>query len=171
MLMLDSSVTSFFIELNCDLHLNRGFFFFSNPLTYLLKASWNLIGWLHTIVNWVIYHLPLSCTSILCVALCWYMLVITPVKFLVAFVKDPSDKRKIICDEKLKELFDVDSFNGFTVTKLLAPHFIKTQQWVGCKLLFGQACENWGILFIKGSFGRSSLCIFLAWSASRRNRN
>ena len=56
------------------------------------------------------------------------MLVITPVKFLVAFVKDPSDKRKIICDEKLKELFDVDSFNGFTVTKLLAPHFIKTQQ-------------------------------------------
>ncbi|TKY70541.1 Upstream activation factor subunit spp27 [Spatholobus suberectus] len=43
-------------------------------------------------------------------------------------LQDPSDKRKIICDEKLKELFDVDSFNGFTVTKLLAPHFIKTQQ-------------------------------------------
>ncbi|KAK7406587.1 hypothetical protein VNO78_08215 [Psophocarpus tetragonolobus] len=43
-------------------------------------------------------------------------------------LQDPSDKRKIICDEKLKELFDVDSFNGFTVTKLLAPHFIKTEQ-------------------------------------------
>ncbi|KAL2348420.1 hypothetical protein Fmac_002420 [Flemingia macrophylla] len=42
-------------------------------------------------------------------------------------LQDPSDKRKIICDEKLKELFDVDSFNGFTVTKLLAPHFIKTE--------------------------------------------
>ncbi|XP_027912671.1 upstream activation factor subunit spp27-like isoform X1 [Vigna unguiculata] len=42
--------------------------------------------------------------------------------------EDPSNKRQIICDEKLKELFDVDSFNGFTVTKLLAPHFIKTQQ-------------------------------------------
>ena len=43
-------------------------------------------------------------------------------------LQDPSDKRKIICDEKLKELFDVDSFTGFTVTKLLAPHFIKTEQ-------------------------------------------
>ncbi|KAF7828755.1 upstream activation factor subunit spp27-like isoform X1 [Senna tora] len=43
-------------------------------------------------------------------------------------LQDPSDKRKIICDEKLKELFDVDSFNGFTVTKLLAPHFIKAEQ-------------------------------------------
>ncbi|XP_058777949.1 upstream activation factor subunit UAF30-like [Vicia villosa] len=41
-------------------------------------------------------------------------------------LQDPSDKRQIICDEKLKELFDVDSFNGFTVTKLLVPHFIKT---------------------------------------------
>ena len=47
-------------------------------------------------------------------------------------LQDPSDKRKIICDEKLKELFDVDSFTGFTVTKLLAPHFIKTEQWVAC---------------------------------------
>ncbi|KAI4314933.1 hypothetical protein L6164_027792 [Bauhinia variegata] len=43
-------------------------------------------------------------------------------------LQDPSDKRKIICDQKLKELFNVDSFNGFTVTKLLAPHFIKTEQ-------------------------------------------
>ncbi|KAK7252846.1 hypothetical protein RIF29_37086 [Crotalaria pallida] len=41
-------------------------------------------------------------------------------------LQDPSDKRQILCDEKLKELFDVDTFNGFTVTKLLAPHFIKT---------------------------------------------
>ncbi|CAL5187928.1 unnamed protein product [Lathyrus oleraceus] len=41
-------------------------------------------------------------------------------------LQDPSDKRQIICDEKLKELFGVDSFNGFTVTKLLVPHFIKS---------------------------------------------
>ncbi|KAL5099320.1 hypothetical protein RYX36_003647 [Vicia faba] len=41
-------------------------------------------------------------------------------------LQDPSNKRQIICDEKLKELFGVDSFNGFTVTKLLVPHFIKT---------------------------------------------
>jgi upstream activation factor subunit UAF30 len=41
-------------------------------------------------------------------------------------MKDPSDKRRVLCDGKLKELFDVDSFNGFTVSKLLAAHFIKT---------------------------------------------
>lgn len=40
-------------------------------------------------------------------------------------LQDPSDKRRIICDEKLKELFDVDSFNGFTVSKLLTAHFVK----------------------------------------------
>ncbi|KAJ6927116.1 hypothetical protein NC651_011253 [Populus alba x Populus x berolinensis] len=26
---------------------------------------------------------------------------------------DPADKRRILCDDKLKELFEVDSFNGF----------------------------------------------------------
>jgi upstream activation factor subunit UAF30 len=41
--------------------------------------------------------------------------------------KDPSDRRKIICDEKLKDLFQVESFTGFTVSKLLAPHFTKTK--------------------------------------------
>ncbi|CAK8539775.1 unnamed protein product [Lathyrus sativus] len=41
-------------------------------------------------------------------------------------LQDPSDKRQIISDEKLKELFGVDSFNGFTITKLLVPHFIKS---------------------------------------------
>ncbi|KAF5752922.1 putative Upstream activation factor subunit UAF30 [Tripterygium wilfordii] len=41
-------------------------------------------------------------------------------------LQDPSDKRRIICDEKLKDLFDVESFVGFTVTKLLAAHFSKT---------------------------------------------
>ena len=46
------------------------------------------------------------------------------------FLKDPSDKRRIICDDKLKELFGVDSFTGFTVSKLLTTHFIKTEQWV-----------------------------------------
>ncbi|XP_041004544.1 upstream activation factor subunit spp27-like [Juglans microcarpa x Juglans regia] len=43
-------------------------------------------------------------------------------------LQDPSDKRRIICDEKLKELFDLDSFTGFTVSKLLVSHFIKTEQ-------------------------------------------
>ncbi|GKV21261.1 hypothetical protein SLEP1_g31255 [Rubroshorea leprosula] len=41
-------------------------------------------------------------------------------------LQDPSNKRRILCDDKLKELFDVDSFNGFSVSKLLAAHFIKT---------------------------------------------
>ncbi|KAH8510815.1 hypothetical protein H0E87_008372 [Populus deltoides] len=43
-------------------------------------------------------------------------------------LQDPADKRRIICDDKLKELFEVDSFNGFTVSKLLSSHFIKTEQ-------------------------------------------
>lgn len=42
------------------------------------------------------------------------------------FLKDPSHKRTVICDDKLKELFDVDSFNGFSVSKLLSTHFVKT---------------------------------------------
>lgn len=42
-------------------------------------------------------------------------------------LQDPSDKKTIICDERLKELFQVDSFHGFTVTKLLASHFIKRE--------------------------------------------
>ncbi|KAL4368865.1 hypothetical protein GQ457_05G006940 [Hibiscus cannabinus] len=41
-------------------------------------------------------------------------------------LQDPSDKRKVICDEKLKELFDVETFHGFTVTKLLTAHFLKS---------------------------------------------
>ncbi|XP_010536330.1 PREDICTED: synaptonemal complex protein 1 isoform X5 [Tarenaya hassleriana] len=40
-------------------------------------------------------------------------------------LQDPSDKRRILCDEKLKELFDVDTFNSFSVSKLLTNHFIK----------------------------------------------
>ncbi|XP_022763338.1 gelsolin-related protein of 125 kDa isoform X1 [Durio zibethinus] len=40
-------------------------------------------------------------------------------------LQDPSDKRRILCDDKLKELFEVDSFNGFTIPKLLTTHFIK----------------------------------------------
>ncbi|XP_068654828.1 protein TRI1-like [Aristolochia californica] len=43
-------------------------------------------------------------------------------------LQDPADKRSIICDDKLKELFEVDSFNGFTVPKLLKSHFIKAEQ-------------------------------------------
>ncbi|KAL4568688.1 hypothetical protein LXL04_024303 [Taraxacum kok-saghyz] len=43
-------------------------------------------------------------------------------------LQDPSDKRTILCDEKLKELFDVDTFNGFGVSKLLSTHFIKAQR-------------------------------------------
>ncbi|GAV85623.1 SWIB domain-containing protein/RVT_2 domain-containing protein/DEK_C domain-containing protein [Cephalotus follicularis] len=43
-------------------------------------------------------------------------------------LQDPSDKRRILCDDKLKELFGVDSFIGITVTKLLTSHLTKTQQ-------------------------------------------
>ncbi|XP_056160830.1 uncharacterized protein LOC115672594 isoform X3 [Syzygium oleosum] len=40
-------------------------------------------------------------------------------------LQDPSDKRRVICDEKLRELFEVDSFTGFSVSKLLTAHFVK----------------------------------------------
>ncbi|KAI3922099.1 hypothetical protein MKX01_005788 [Papaver californicum] len=43
-------------------------------------------------------------------------------------LQDPSDKRQIICDDKLKELFDLETFTGFTVAKLLAVHFVKSEQ-------------------------------------------
>ncbi|KAL3526747.1 hypothetical protein ACH5RR_011403 [Cinchona calisaya] len=43
-------------------------------------------------------------------------------------LQDPSDRRMIICDEKLKELFGVDTFQGFTVPKLLTVHFVKPEQ-------------------------------------------
>lgn len=43
-------------------------------------------------------------------------------------LQDPSDKRTVLCDEKLKELFKVDSFHGFGVSKLLTVHFVKTQR-------------------------------------------
>lgn len=41
-------------------------------------------------------------------------------------LQDPSDKRRIVCDMKLRELFGCDTFNGFGVTKLLTTHFLKT---------------------------------------------
>ncbi|GAB4847021.1 hypothetical protein Ancab_026033 [Ancistrocladus abbreviatus] len=40
-------------------------------------------------------------------------------------LQDPSDKKTVICDEKLKQLFEVDSFHGFTVSKLLSRHLLK----------------------------------------------
>ncbi|CAI9110113.1 OLC1v1010083C1 [Oldenlandia corymbosa var. corymbosa] len=43
-------------------------------------------------------------------------------------LQDPSDRRMILCDDKLKELFEVDTFQGFTVSKLLKNHFIKPEQ-------------------------------------------
>uniref|UniRef100_A0A7N0UEK0 Uncharacterized protein n=1 Tax=Kalanchoe fedtschenkoi TaxID=63787 RepID=A0A7N0UEK0_KALFE len=43
-------------------------------------------------------------------------------------LQDPSDKRQITCDEKLKELFEVDSFHGFTVSKLLKAHLTKVER-------------------------------------------
>ncbi|KVH93257.1 DEK, C-terminal [Cynara cardunculus var. scolymus] len=42
-------------------------------------------------------------------------------------LQDPSDKRRILCDDKLRELFKVDTFIGFTVSKLLTAHFIKEE--------------------------------------------
>ncbi|XP_074308756.1 uncharacterized protein LOC141643474 isoform X2 [Silene latifolia] len=40
-------------------------------------------------------------------------------------LQDPLSRKTILCDEKLKELLNLDSFHGFTVSKLLTPHFVK----------------------------------------------
>ncbi|KAH7280633.1 hypothetical protein KP509_36G006800 [Ceratopteris richardii] len=40
-------------------------------------------------------------------------------------LQDPADKRRIICDNKLQELFGCDSFHGFGMAKYLSSHFIK----------------------------------------------
>ncbi|KAL3684407.1 hypothetical protein R1sor_002429 [Riccia sorocarpa] len=37
-------------------------------------------------------------------------------------LQDAADRRTIICDEKLRDLFECDTFVGFSLTKLLAPH-------------------------------------------------
>lgn len=82
---------------------------------------------------------------------------------LCLFLKDPSDRRRIICDEKLKELFDVDSFNGFTVSKLLTAHFIKREQWVAPKLILWSLCEI-GIFVCE--LNLVSYCSFLFFCSS-----
>lgn len=51
-------------------------------------------------------------------------------KFMWAYFKekglqDPTDKRHIIADEKLKHLLKVDRFNAFGFMKLVKPHFIE----------------------------------------------
>lgn len=43
-------------------------------------------------------------------------------------LKDPFDSGRVISDEKLKELFEVDAFNGLSVTKLLKSHFVKAEK-------------------------------------------
>ncbi|KAH9620846.1 hypothetical protein KSS87_011828 [Heliosperma pusillum] len=43
-------------------------------------------------------------------------------------LQDPSDKRQILCDEKLKELFEVDTFHGFSMAKYLKAHLSKVEQ-------------------------------------------
>lgn len=61
------------------------------------------------------------------------------------FWKDPSDKRRILCDDKLKELFEVDSFLGLSMSKFLAAHLIKMEQWVTF-MYIKWAPKKWAIL-------------------------
>ncbi|CAN8258817.1 unnamed protein product [Cochlearia groenlandica] len=44
------------------------------------------------------------------------------------YLQDPTNKRIILCDEKLKELFKVDFFEDASISELLTNHFIKTEQ-------------------------------------------
>ncbi|KAJ7520254.1 hypothetical protein O6H91_20G074800 [Diphasiastrum complanatum] len=54
----------------------------------------------------------------------------TATKMIWSYIKennlqDPANKRNVICDSKLRELFKCESFVGISVTKLLVPHFPK----------------------------------------------
>ena len=40
-------------------------------------------------------------------------------------LQDPTYKRRILCDQPLRELFGVESFEGFVMTKLLSAHLGK----------------------------------------------
>ncbi|KAI8324498.1 SWIB/MDM2 domain-containing protein, partial [Martensiomyces pterosporus] len=40
-------------------------------------------------------------------------------------MQDPSDKRYILCDDKLKKLFDTDRLYMYTMNKLLNQHLVK----------------------------------------------
>jgi len=42
-------------------------------------------------------------------------------------LQDPSDKRYVLSDERLKGLFGESRFLAFGIQKLLAPHIIKKQ--------------------------------------------
>ncbi|KAH7428166.1 hypothetical protein KP509_10G078400 [Ceratopteris richardii] len=54
------------------------------------------------------------------------------VKRMWAYIKEknlqnPSDKRQILCDDKLKKLLGCETFLGFGMTKHLASHFLKNE--------------------------------------------
>ncbi|KAJ0014476.1 hypothetical protein Pint_20829 [Pistacia integerrima] len=53
-----------------------------------------------------------------------------PVKLMIALQKpteNPQNKREIICDAKLKAIFNGKDTVGFLeIGKLLSPHFVKT---------------------------------------------
>ncbi|XP_024518379.1 SWI/SNF complex component SNF12 homolog [Selaginella moellendorffii] len=40
-------------------------------------------------------------------------------------LQDPEDRRRVICDAKLKELLQCESLLGIGITKYLSPHFLK----------------------------------------------
>lgn len=40
-------------------------------------------------------------------------------------LQKPEDKRIILCDDKMKQVFKVDEFSGFHLSKMLAPHISK----------------------------------------------
>ena len=40
-------------------------------------------------------------------------------------LQDPTYKRRILCDQPLQELFGVENFEGFVMTKLLSAHLGK----------------------------------------------
>lgn len=57
------------------------------------------------------------------VSWCWIFDLIPTFLAVSPPLKDPTDKQSTICDDKLKELYEVDSSIGFSISEVLTTHF------------------------------------------------
>lgn len=71
------------------------------------------------------------------VSWCWIFDLIPTFLAVSPPLKDPTDKKSTICDDKLKELFEVNSSVGFSVSEVLTAHFHqdRTDWWRSVNML------------------------------------
>lgn len=98
-----------------------GRFFFLTTVTSFryCPTSLNVYG-----VACIGYKKFVALLKIICIGTCLSELFESSESSLCA--QDPANKKMIVCDDRLQELFGVDTFVGFGITKLLSPHFLKS---------------------------------------------